>query len=58
VLLIPLDYVKSYGQLDMVLIVKNAGVNRRFVRLGKTYLHHVEVISGINIGDVLVLQVK
>jgi membrane fusion protein (multidrug efflux system) len=56
VLLIPVDYLKSYGQLDMVLIVKDKVVNRRFVRLGKTDLHQVEVISGLNAGDVLALK--
>jgi membrane fusion protein (multidrug efflux system) len=55
-MLIPVDYLKSYGQLDMVLIVKNGVVNRRFVRLGKTELNQVEVVSGLNPDDVLAMQ--
>jgi membrane fusion protein (multidrug efflux system) len=57
-MLIPLDYIKSFGQLDMVLIVKDGAVNRRFVRLGKTDLQQVEVISGLTPGEVLALQLN
>jgi hypothetical protein len=31
-------------------------VNRRFVRLGKTELNQVEVVSGLNPDDVLAMQ--
>jgi multidrug efflux pump subunit AcrA (membrane-fusion protein) len=55
-ILIPVDYLKSYGQLDMVLIVKNGVVNRRFVRLGKTELNQVEVVLGLKPDDVLAIQ--
>jgi len=56
VLLVPIDYVKSYGQLDMVWLLKNGVLNRRFVRLGKTDFNQIEVISGLSPGDVIALQ--
>lgn len=56
VLSIPVDYVKSYGQLDMVWLFKDGHLSRRFVRLGKSNIDKVEVISGLSQGDVLSLQ--
>jgi membrane fusion protein (multidrug efflux system) len=56
VLLLPLDYVKSYGQLDMVWLVKDGMLSRRFMRLGKSQLNQVEIVSGLNSGDTLVLR--
>lgn len=56
VLLLPLDYVKSYGQLDMVWLFKNGHISRRFVRLGKSQLNQVEIVSGLNSGDILALR--
>jgi RND family efflux transporter MFP subunit len=58
VLSIPEDYVKSYGQLDMVWLVKNGHASRRFIRLGKSDAELVEVVSGLNPGDVLSMQVN
>jgi RND family efflux transporter MFP subunit len=58
VLLVPVDYVKSYGQLDMVWLLKEGSVSRRFVRLGKSQIDHVEIISGLNAGDTLALSVR
>jgi multidrug efflux pump subunit AcrA (membrane-fusion protein) len=58
VLSIPTDYVKSYGQLDMVWLLKDGYLSRRFVRLGKTRKDHVEIISGIDAGDTLVMNAK
>lgn len=56
VLSVPEDYVKSYGQLDMVWLLKDGHLSRRFVRLGKTQLNQVEIISGLNSGDTLALS--
>lgn len=56
VLSIPVDYVKSYGQLDMVWLLKDGNLSRRFVRLGKTQLNQVEIVSGLNSGDILSLS--
>lgn len=56
VLLLPLEYVKSYGQLDMVWLLKEHNISRRFVRLGRQQLNQVEVVSGLKSGDTLVLR--
>lgn len=56
VLSIPVNYVKSYGQLDMVWLLQDGEINRRFVRLGKTQGDQVEIISGLNSGETLVLS--
>jgi len=58
VLAIPVDYVKSFGQLDMVWLLKDGNLSRRFVRLGKAQLNQVEIISGLNAGDILALSVN
>ena len=56
VLSIPVEYVKSFGQLDMVWLLKNDNLSRRFVRLGKSQLNQVEIVSGLNSGDILALS--
>jgi hypothetical protein len=58
VLLLPLSYVKSYGQLDMVWLLKDGHLSRRFVRLGKTEFNQIEVVSGLSPDDVIALQVN
>lgn len=58
VLSIPVNYVQSYGQLDMVWLLQNGHLSRRFVRLGKTQQEYVNIISGITSGDTLVLNTK
>jgi RND family efflux transporter MFP subunit len=55
-LLVPLEYVKSYGQLDMVWLLKENNIGRRFVRLGRQQLNQVEIVSGLKSGDTLVLN--
>jgi membrane fusion protein (multidrug efflux system) len=56
VLSIPVEYVKSFGQLDMVWLLKNDNLSRRFVRLGKSQRNQVEIVSGLNSGDILALS--
>ncbi|MEP1446857.1 MAG: efflux RND transporter periplasmic adaptor subunit [Paraglaciecola sp.] len=56
VLSIPANYLKSYGQLDMVWLLQDGEINRRFVRVGKTQGDQVEIISGLNSGETLVLS--
>lgn len=58
VLSVPIDYVKSYGQLDMVWLLKEGNLSRRFVRLGKSQFGQVEIVSGLNSGDILTLSVN
>ena len=52
-LLVPLEYVQSYGQLDMVWVSFNEQLNRRFVRLGQAVGDDIEVISGLEPGEVI-----
>jgi membrane fusion protein (multidrug efflux system) len=56
VLSVPVDYVKSFGQLDMAWLLKDGNLSRRFVRLGKYQLNQVEIVSGLNSGDILALS--
>ncbi|GAB3096661.1 efflux RND transporter periplasmic adaptor subunit [Aestuariicella hydrocarbonica] len=52
ILLIPAERVAQVGQLDLVWVAGEQGVERRYVRLGKTYPQgKVEVMSGLLPGD-------
>ena len=54
-LLIPDKYIKQVGQLDVVWVVKEGDVQRRFVRLGERHSDGtIKVISGLQEGDKLV----
>ncbi|WP_305907781.1 efflux RND transporter periplasmic adaptor subunit [Methylomarinum sp. Ch1-1] len=52
-LLIPARYSKQVGQLDVVWVVKQGVVERRFVRLGRQSNGLVRVISGLREGEQL-----
>jgi RND family efflux transporter MFP subunit len=54
-LLIPRSYIHSYGQLDMVWVGSNKQLNRRFVRLGQQVGDNVEVVSGLEPGEIIAL---
>jgi multidrug efflux pump subunit AcrA (membrane-fusion protein) len=56
VLSVPVDYVKSFDQLDMVWLLKEGNLSRRFVRLGKSQIDQVEIVTGLNSGDILALN--
>ena len=52
VLLVPSDRILEYGQLDLVWISSESGVERRFVRAGREIRPGMrEVISGLQEGD-------
>lgn len=52
VLLVPVDRVISYGQLDLVWVNGETGVERRFIRTGQTLRPGMmEVISGLAEGE-------
>lgn len=54
VLLIPADRVARVGQLDLVRVAANDGIERRYVRLGRAYAgNKVEVVSGLSEGEKL-----
>ncbi|WP_068379442.1 efflux RND transporter periplasmic adaptor subunit [Paraglaciecola hydrolytica] len=51
--LIPLSYVESFGQLDRVWVVNDGQLSRRFVRLGEVFAEQVEVVSGLQAGEII-----
>ncbi len=54
-LLIPPELVSDYGQLDLVWLYRQGQAERRFVRLGRAIGdHRIEVISGLQPGDILI----
>jgi RND family efflux transporter MFP subunit len=56
-LLIPQAAVKQVGQLELVEVADARGIlERRFVRTGRTFDGDVEVLSGLNDGERIVLQ--
>ncbi|TLU67727.1 efflux RND transporter periplasmic adaptor subunit [Thalassotalea litorea] len=54
-LLIEKDYLRRFGQMDMVWVANNDQLTRRYVRIGRTIGDHVEVISGLSSGETIVL---
>ncbi|WP_125784250.1 efflux RND transporter periplasmic adaptor subunit [Pseudoalteromonas rubra] len=52
--LIPSALVQHYGQLSKVAVLDNGQVQSRFIRLGREYGDQVEVISGLQVGELLV----
>ncbi len=57
VLLIPRHYLHQAGQLDIVWVVQDGQIVRRFVRLGRNFPDgRVKVIAGLNAGEKLILS--
>ncbi len=53
-LLIPADRIARVGQLDVVWVARDTGVERRFVRLGAPAGNGlIEVISGLQVGELV-----
>jgi RND family efflux transporter MFP subunit len=50
---IPQDYVYSFGQLNMVWLVEKQQLVRRYIRLGEQQDNMIEVISGLQDGDLI-----
>lgn len=56
VLLIPEAYLQQAGQLDVVWVVQDGQILRRFVRLGQRYPDgRIKVMAGLQAGDQVVL---
>lgn len=54
-LIIPMQYIKRIGQLDVVWVFENEQPVRRFIRIGEQIDDQVIIISGLNIGERLIL---
>lgn len=52
------DWVHEFGQLNMVYVINNNVVERRFVRLGEVQGANVHVVAGLNPGDKLAADYK
>lgn len=57
-ILIPREYVQSFGQLDRVWVVQQGQLSRRFVRLGEVYDDAIEVVSGLSAGEIITLPIN
>ncbi len=56
VVLIPVDAVRSVGQVDTVDVASGEGRLRRAVRLGRTFGAEVEVLAGLSPGERVVVD--
>lgn len=52
-LLIPAQYLSTYGQLDMVWVFQDDRLSRRFVRVGERFDNDIVIVSGLETGDVI-----
>ncbi|MDG1733027.1 MAG: efflux RND transporter periplasmic adaptor subunit [Thalassotalea sp.] len=58
IILIPQQYIHSFGQLDSVWIVENSQLQRRLIRTGVTKNGQVEVVSGLQNNETIALATK
>jgi membrane fusion protein (multidrug efflux system) len=56
ILVVPAAAVQRVGQLTMVDVVKDNAVSRRNVRTGRTLENDVEILAGLQDGDVVVVN--
>lgn len=55
-LLIPLETIQMYGQMEKVFVAEDGRARLRLIRTGKTYPDGIEVLSGLTPGDSLILS--
>lgn len=55
ILVIPRQAVQNVGQLELVDIVKNGQMSRRAIRTGRMVDENVEVLSGLRVGEQVVI---
>ncbi|QDP00825.1 efflux RND transporter periplasmic adaptor subunit [Thalassotalea sp. PS06] len=56
--LVPQEYLRQFGQMDMVWVANNQQLTRRYVRLGRTFGDKVEIISGLDPNEAIALPVE
>jgi membrane fusion protein, multidrug efflux system len=54
--LVPRESISSFGQMERVFIAVENTARLRLVRTGKQYSQGVEILSGLNPGDLLIIQ--
>ena len=52
---IPAAYLKQMGELDVVWVLENGVAIRRFIRIGQQTGNDILVISGLSMGEQLIL---
>lgn len=55
-ILIPRKSVQSVGQIDFVYCKENGKAVIRYIKTGKLYGEDVEILSGLNEGDILIIK--
>lgn len=58
VLLIPKDSIIKTGQLELVNVVQNGTLSKRYVRSGRTFGDDIEILSGLKDGESVLLPYK
>lgn len=56
VILVPASAVHYIGQLQTVTVLENGQTDIRHVRTGRKFLEHIEILSGLNAGDKVILE--
>tara|TARA_B100000700_G_C14957668_1_gene814789 strand:+ start:134 stop:1189 length:1056 start_codon:yes stop_codon:yes gene_type:complete len=56
--LVAREWVHQHGQLDMVMVVKQGQLQRRYVRLGQIVDDQVEVLSGLSPGEIIATEAQ
>lgn len=57
VLYLPRRFVREVGQLNVIWVRGSAGVERRFIRVGRIDGDNIEILSGLDAGETVVLPV-
>ncbi|TRX56618.1 efflux RND transporter periplasmic adaptor subunit [Thalassomonas sp. M1454] len=55
-ILIPKNYIQSFGQLDTVWVVDGEQLQRRYIRTGKVYGEMIQIISGLQDNEVIAIK--
>lgn len=55
-ILVPEEVVHNFGELNMVYVIENQNIQRRFIRLGDIIDGRQHIIAGLNPGDKLAIE--
>lgn len=54
-LVVPEKAVREVGQLQLVDVVRDKGLERRFVQTGRRFVAEIEILSGLTVGETVAL---